>query len=747
MVIKDTGNLTDNALFTLEQRYLQKGEDGSSIETPIEMFKRVSNSLAGAEKKADQAKWADRFFNVMWDLDFIPNSPTLMNAGTGQGTLSACYVMDIDDSMSSIMMTAHDQAMIEKFGGGIGFSLRDLRPEGTPIKTTQGKACGPIAVLETLSQVGTMITQGGKRDGAHMAIMSVYHPDIKKFITCKTEEGKIKNFNISVGADGNFMKAVRDDKYLHLTYPLDKNSYDEPKDDSYISARGLFNDITKGAWRNGEPGMVWLDRINRDNTTPQLGQINATNPCGEQPLLSGESCNLGSINLGNFVNGNKEFDFDRFKEIIETCTRLLDNVISVNHHPTEKTQTVNAQTRKIGLGVMGLADCLVSMEIPYDSTEALSIADKIGSVLKTTADNYSSSLGKERGDFPAFDESPLNEKNGGEWKNMRNAWRLSIAPTGTISMIADTSSGIEPHFSLSFKKHNMSAAMANVELFYTVKGLRDALKHDNLDEYLDNGGDINDLLDDKLASLYKTSETISPEAHVNMQIVWQKYVDSGISKTINLANSATQEDVYNAYMQAWGGDCKGITVYRQGSRKDEVLVATNQKTVSDVLDPVEGIASRPRNLQGTTTKMNTGQGTMYVTLNSDTAGELYEVFATIGKAGGTAHANTEAICRLISLAMQYRIPTAEIINQLSGIQSNPVWDNGVLVQSIADGISKVLGEAIDTPTIDSAPSVDSFTEGAAAAMASVDECPVCQSPLIMAEGCESCRACGYSKCG
>ncbi|MAH45135.1 ribonucleoside-diphosphate reductase, adenosylcobalamin-dependent [Candidatus Pacearchaeota archaeon] len=747
MLIKDTGNLTDNALQVLNRRYLHRDEDGLPTESPIQMFKRVANSLASIEKKDERDSWAEKFFSVMWSLDFLPNSPTLMNAGTGQGTLSACYVLDIGDSMSSIMMTAHDQAMIEKFGGGVGFSLSGIRPKGTPIKTTQGRACGPIAVLQTLSQVGTMITQGGKRAGAHMAVISVYHPDILEFISCKAVEGDIDNFNISVGADSTFMTAVEDDNFLHLTWPLDTNSYDTlplstTGEGTWIKARELFDKITTGAWKNGEPGMVWLDHINQDNTTPHLGDINATNPCGEQPLLSGESCNLGSINLGNFVTDDKEFDLDRFKYTIKTCVHLLDNVIEVNNHPTEKTRQVNAQTRKIGLGVMGWADCLVRMDIPYDTQAALDLADQIGNALQVTADNYSNYLGKERGDFPAFAKSPLNKKNGGEWDHMRNAWRLSIAPTGTISMIADASSGIEPHFSLAFKKHNMSSQMQDIELFYVNKDLKKALNHDDLDAYLEKNGNITALLDEELVNLYRTSDVISPEWHVKMQIVWQKYVDSGISKTINLANTATLDDVYTAYMQAWSGNCKGITVYRQGSRAKEVLVSSDKSAPA----PSEDKLSRPRSLSGSTTKMNTGQGTMYVTLNSDDDGDLYEVFATIGKAGGTAHANTEAICRLISLAMQYQIPTTEIINQLSGIQSTPVWDNGVLVQSIADGISKVLGESSDS-TATSTTAMQSFTEGAVAAVSAVDECPVCSGPLNMSEGCEKCQACGYSQCG
>ena len=751
VVQKETGNFTNNGLRVLEKRYLIRDETNIPLETPQELFRRVANSLAAQESK-DQKYWEEAFFSLMWDLDFMPNSPTLMNAGTGQGTLSACYVLDIDDSMSSIMMAAHDQAMIEKFGGGIGFSLSALRPKGTYIKSTQGNACGPIQVLRTLSQVGTMITQGGRRDGAHMAIMSVYHPDIEEFIECKSVEGDIHNFNISIGADSTFMQAVKDDKYINLTWPVDTKSYSEPNEDisgNFVKASDLFNKIVEGAWKNGEPGMVWLDRIAQDNATPHLGTINATNPCGEQPLLNGESCNLGSINLGNFVTEDKKFDFDRFTSTIETCVRLLDDVIEANQHPTEQTRLVNAQTRKIGLGVMGFADCLVRMDIPYDTQAALDLADQLGSVLQKTADNYSSYLGEKKGSFPAFDKSPLNKKNGGKWEHMRNAWRLSIAPTGTISMIVEASSGIEPHFLLAYKKHNMSSQMADLELFYVNKDLKEVLNRADLDTYLDNGGDIADLLTDEMKVLFKTSATTAPEWHVKMQTIWQKYIDSGISKTINLANDAHVDDVYASYMQAWSNSCKGITVYRQGSRDKEVLVPTTN-TATDPSETSTQPRSRPRRVEGSTTKVNTGQGTMYVTVNTDPIGDLYEVFATIGKAGGNELANTEAICRLISLAMQYRIPTDAVVNQLKGIQSTPAWDNGVLIKSIADGIAHVLRDFV-SETEDAPTSVmEEFTKDAAeevVAVVSGDACPTCGTQLNMSEGCISCVACNWSKCG
>ena len=751
------GKLTDNAIKVLEKRYLMKGPDNEPVEAPQELFQRVAHTLAANEgqygaTEAEIDEWSKKFFDLMWNLDFMPNSPTLMNAGTGDGTLSACYVLDIDDSMSSIMMTAHDQAMIEKFGGGIGFSLSALRPKNTPISTTQGKACGPISVLRTLSQVGTMITQGGRRDGAHMAIMSVYHPDIEEFITCKTIEGDIHNFNISVGADSNFMEAVKDDEYINLTWPMDQDTYTKDqlrKVQKVLRARDLFNKIIEGAWRNGEPGMVWLDRINQDNTTPKLGVINATNPCGEQPLLSGESCNLGSINLGNYVQPSDgtsfSFDMDRFVDTVKTCVRLLDNVIDANTHPTEKTKGMNFQTRKIGLGVMGWADCLVRMGISYDSEEALELASLIGSQLQETADAYSYHLGLEKGDFPAFPESTLNKKNGGNWKHMRNAWRLSIAPTGTISMIASCSSGIEPLFALSYKKHNLSSQLEGVSLFYVNEDFKQHIPEIDIDVFLKDGGDLYTLVDDDIQNLFVTTSRIAPNAHVEMQAVWQQFVDSGISKTINLSNSASQKDIYDAYMQAWSLDCKGITVYRQGSREKEVLVSTAD-IKTDKTETSLSRASRSRTLSGTTTKIQTGMGNLYVTINRDENDNLYEVFATIGKAGGTEVANTEAICRLASLVMQHGISSEEIASQLIGIQSEPIWDNGVLIKSMPDAIGKTLAE-IEGISPGKNPN-EVAEEKFGRVFSSAESCSECQSTDVATEeGCLKCYSCGYSKCG
>jgi len=768
MTVGTTGNFTENAVSVLEKRYLLK--DGEETESPEKMFSRVSKCLSEVESNyrvsgKEIRELEKSFFELMWSLDFVPNSPTLMNAGTGQGTLSACYVLDIDDSMEGITTTIKDQAFIEKFGGGVGFALSGIRPKGRPITTTQGAACGPIAVLRVLSEVGNLITQGGKRAGAHMAIMSVYHPDIEEFITCKNVEGRIDNFNISVGADSNFMEAVKNDQYINFTWPLDKNRYYEDQLDAdrkqpgkSMKARDLFNKIVSGAWKNGEPGMVWLDRINEDNTTPQIGRINATNPCGEQPLLSGESCNLGSINLGNFYleneGGSYGFDSSRFDETVKLSVRLLDNVVDANNHPTDKTREMNKLTRKIGLGVMGWADLLTKLGIPYDSEEALELGNLIASNLKDTADKESSRLGKLNGNFPAFDESTLNKKNGGKWDYMRNAWRLSIAPTGTISMIADASSGIEPHFSLSYKKHNMSSQLENTELYYINKYLLDYVPDGlDVDKYLGSGKALIDFVPNDRKNHFRTSNDITPEWHVKMQSIWQHHVDSGISKTINMPFESSEEDVDKAYRLAWSSGCKGITVYRNGSRQKEVLVSTELNigaSDTDGLLPIQVSVNfdRPEVLDGQTWKVPTGHGNMYVNLSFH-ENRLVELFANVGKSGASTNAQIEALGRVISTALQHGVPAPDLAKQLRGINSDkPVYHKGRLIRSTPDAIAWVLDQVSDK--VQSSTDVQhSFQESVEPIFMSEDrvECPDCDSDsMVQEEGCMKCYSCGYSAC-
>ena len=763
-VVSNFQTLSPIAERILRGRYLiNKGDSHESYE---EMVKRVTNAVADAEETDElKKKWKEVFFDLIWSLDFVPNSPTLMNAGTGDGTLSACYVLPLGDDIEDIIATSGNQIRIEKWGGGVGFPLSNLRPKGYPIRSTQGFACGPVMVLKTLAQNGRMITQGGKRNGAHMAIMSIYHPDVEEFITCKAEEGQIENFNISIGADSNFMQAVEDDKYLHLTFPLDKKIYDSPRSDDdgrYVKARQLFNSITFGAWLNGEPGMVWLDRINEDNATPNLGDIEATNPCGEQPLLGNESCNLGSINVANYViyspKGRAKFDMTRFKTTVQNTIRFLDDVITVNHHPTPETQNINDLTRKVGLGLMGWADMLYQLSIPYHSDEAMSLAEQVGSTLKEVADKTSFKLGQEKGDFPEFKNSPLNQVNGGPWANMRNAWRLSIAPTGTIGMIADTSTSIEPQFALIYKKSNLSAAFEGESFYYHNKYFMDAMESIDLSveekEEIIKGLKAGESLQsmeyqvegfDELKRVFVVTEDVPATKHVRIQSIFQKYVDSGISKTINLPFTATEEEISAAYTQAWHEKCKGITVYRAGSRADEVLVAgiEDEDKKSNVSSNGNMQWERPHQISGTTSKVQTGHGSLYVTINGDAEMPVAEVVAWTGKSGACEHASSEAFGRLISAALQHGVPIDEIVDQLKGIECCPTFFNGKQIKSPADGIAYVLG------LVDSGTSLNDKKSARVSSKIPTKsgmKCPMCKEDLQMEAGCQTCYSCDWSGC-
>jgi ribonucleoside-diphosphate reductase alpha chain len=590
--IKLVTQLTQQAETVATSRYYLKDEDDKIIENAEEMFKRVGIAIAKLDmlygRMAPEASMtAIDFTDIMKDLKFIPNSPTLMNAGTNQGTLSACFVLPLEDSMEDIMKAAHDIAMVQKFGGGTGFSLSKLRPRGDRIKTTHGIACGPIQVLKTLSRVSSMITQGGKRDGANMAVMSIYHPDILEFIDCKKVEGEIHNFNISVGVDANFMKAVESNSDYNLINPKNNEVVGQ------LNAKTVFNKIIYGAWRNGEPGMIFLDNVNKDNhVKEEYGEMIATNPCGEQPLLGNESCNLGSINLAKFYNEDEnDVDWSELERSVKTSVHFLDNVIDANEYATPEIEKMTKATRKIGLGVMGFADLLIQLKIKYNSIEGRKLGKDIMSFIRDKADKQSIKLAKERGTFPAWGKSNYNED-----EKYRNACRLTVAPTGTISMLADTSSGIEPTFALVWKKSNI---LEGQTLYYVNKYFEtDAKTHDfyseDLMEHLSQGGSLQtrDDVPTWAKEIYVTAPEISAEDHVEMQAVFQEDCDSGISKTINFPNEASINDVESAYLSAWRLDCKGITVYRAGSREKEVLVkGTEEKeeTVDDQLNFFDSI--------------------------------------------------------------------------------------------------------------------------------------------------------------
>ena len=587
----NTPTITDQANVILKHRYLLKNSDNEVIETPEQMFERVANAVAkidkdymGLDVEADLT--AKDFYTIMSNLEFVPNSPTLMNAGTEQGTLSACFVLPLEDSMEGIMKAATDSAMVQKFGGGTGFALSKLRPKGDKIQSTHGIACGPIEVLKTLSRVSSMITQGGKRDGANMAVMSIYHPDILDFIDCKKVEGEIHNFNISVGVDSNFMKAVEGNMDYNLINPKSNEVVGK------LNAREVFAKIVEGAWNNGEPGMIFLDQVNKDNhVTEQYGEMIATNPCGEQPLLGNESCNLGSINLAKFYTKadgpthgwEEKINWENLEKVTRTSVHFLDNVIDANKYATPEIEEMTKSTRKIGLGVMGFADLLIQMHVPYNSSTAREIGAELMTKIREWSDDESLELAKVRGTFPAWDKSNYDK----ETEAYRNHCRLTVAPTGTISMIADTSSGIEPTFALAWKKQNIleGKTLNYVNKYFEADAEKYGFYSEDLMDYLAEGGSLESVpnVPDWVKAVYATAPDISPEDHVLMQSAFQEAVDSGISKTINFANSATKEDVENAYMLAWKEGCKGITVYRAGSREKEVLVKGNKEKAEQPL--------------------------------------------------------------------------------------------------------------------------------------------------------------------
>ena len=579
--------ITEQANVILNHRYLLKNEYNEVIETPEELFNRVSKAVAAIDKSYlsldVETKLTEKdFYSIMSNLEFIPNSPTLMNAGTEQGTLSACFVLPLEDSMEGIMKAATDAAMVQKFGGGTGFALSKLRPKGTSIKSTHGIACGPIEVLKTLSRVSSMITQGGKRDGANMAVMSIYHPDILEFIECKKVEGDIHNFNISVGVDSNFMEAVKHDMDYSLINPKDNTVT------GHLNAKEVFNKIVEGAWRNGEAGMIFLDQVNKDNhVSEKYGEMIATNPCGEQPLLGNESCNLGSINLARFYKKPKKastfgwkekIDWNHLEWVTRTSVHFLDNVIDANKYATPEIEEMTKATRKIGLGIMGFADLLIQMQVSYASELAREVGKEMMSKVREWADDESKQLAKVRGTFPAWNDSNYDK----ETEAYRNHCRLTVAPTGTISMIADTSSGIEPTFALAWKKQNIleGKTLNYINKYFEADAIKHGFYSEDLMDYLAEGGSLETVPDvpDWAKEVYSTAPEISPKDHVLMQAAFQESCDSGISKTINFPNEATIEDVEDTYMIAWENGCKGITVYRAGSREKEVLVKGNKES-------------------------------------------------------------------------------------------------------------------------------------------------------------------------
>ncbi len=745
--VEHKARISENAMVVLEKRYLKKDRDGKVIETPEELFYRVAHHIASAELKynsdADISRTAEEFYKIMVSLEFLPNSPTLMNAGRELGQLSACFVIPVEDSMESIFDAVKYTALIHKSGGGTGFSFSRIRPSKDRVGSTGGIASGPLSFMKAFDTATDVIKQGGMRRGANMGILNVNHPDIMAFIHFKEDPRALTNFNLSVAATDEFMQAVENNADYNLVNPHSGEST------ARLNAREVFNTIVESAWRSGEPGIIFIDSINGFNPTPHLGRIESTNPCGEQPLLPFESCNLASINLSKMVkyaDGRAQIDWEKLADTVYTGIHFLDNVIDVNKFPLPQIDKMTKSTRKVGLGIMGFSDLLILLRIAYNSEKAIQMAEEIMHFVSDKANEESERLGRERGLFPAFVGSIYD--NEGALKP-RNANRTTIAPTGTLSIIAGCSSGIEPLFALCYERHILDGAKLLEVNPYFEKVARDGgFYSEELMQQLSQGKRLADFDDIPgwVKEVFVTSYDIEPEWHVRMQAAFQKYTDSAVSKTVNLPSDATREEVAKIYLMAYKLGLKGLTIYRDRSRDSQVLNLGQKQDAGDVVEGESrrGPRQRPKVTKGITERVNTGCGYIYVTVNFDDQG-ICEVFSSLGKAGGCASAQLEGICRLISLALRSGVDTAAIVKQIRAIRCPSVsWEQGKLVLSCADAIGSVLGKYI------------AKEENLAVAKISFDQsinsnwtgqCPDCGSILVYQEGCHICQSCGYTKCG
>lgn len=741
-----------NAITVLEKRYLKKNEQGKVLEEPSQLFMRVAEAIAAADREfagsADFSKTKQEFYEMMMNQEFMPNSPTLMNAGRDLGQLSACFVLPVEDSMEEIFDAVKNAALIHKSGGGTGFSFSRLRPKGASVNSTGGVASGPVSFMKVFNASTEAVKQGGTRRGANMGILRVDHPDIMEFIQCKKNNNDITNFNISVGITEAFMNAVHNGTDYALIDPSTK------KETGRLKAQEVFDLIVDMAWTNGEPGIIFLDRLNRDNVVKSLGEIESTNPCGEQPLLPYESCNLGSLNLNMFLiekNGGYEMDYARFRRVIASAVHFLDNVITVNNYPLLKIREMTLKTRKVGLGLMGFADVLYKLRIPYNSEEAISFAEEVMSFIQSAAKDASEELAKQRGTFPEYEFSSLKGK-----RLQRNATVSTIAPTGTISIICGASSGIEPVFALSYIRNVMdNNELVETHPYFEEVAKRRGFYSQELMQKIAKEGTIAHMeeIPEDVRRVFVTSHDITPEYHIRMQAAFQKHTDNAVSKTVNFKNNATHDDVREVYELAFELELKGVTIYRDGSREAQVLnigkvnregepkpePAVPEESHEDKVTP----RVRPEMTMGITQKVKIGCGNLYVTVNYDENG-ICEVFTNLGRAGGCP-SQSEATSRLVSTALRSGIDVKAVIEQLRGIRCHSTLRKGdVKVLSCPDAIGRVLERAAELhgenyhaniPQNDiKAPKGDSV-------------CPECGSELEHEGGCNVCRSCGYSHCG
>lgn len=738
--------LTDNARVVLEKRYLMRDEHGKPVENIDGLFERVAKTVAhpDLDYKGEDAETAQKIFlDMMEKLDFLPNSPTLMNAGRPLGQLSACFVLPVEDSMEDIFEAIKRAALIHKSGGGTGFSFSRLRPKGSTVNTTGGVASGPVSFMRVFNMATEAVKQGGTRRGANMGILRVDHPDILEFIDCKKDNADITNFNISVGITEDFMKAVEKDEEYDLVDPSTKKAVKK------LRAKDIFEKIVDSAWRNGEPGIIFLDRLNRDNVVPTCGEIESTNPCGEQPLLPFEACNLGSINLSHMLNADSsDVDWDKLGKTVLGAVHFLDNVIDANRYPLEKIDEMTKKTRKVGLGVMGWADMLLELGIPYNTDEAVELGGKIMKFITETARKESIELAKVRGAFPLFEVSTLKD---GE--PQRNATVTTIAPTGTLSIIAGCSSGVEPIFAYVFIRNVMDGTEL-IEVNPILKRVLEerGLYSDKLMKKIAEQGSLAHIpeIPDDIRRVFVCAHDISPEYHIRMQASFQNFTDNAVSKTVNFANSATRDDVREVYMLAYKLGCKGVTIYRDGSRDAQVLNIGKVNGKGKEEEKSRAPRPRPDVTTGFTEKVRIGCGNLYITVNYDDNG-ICEVFTNTGRAGGCP-SQSEATARLVSIAMRSGVDPDTIIEQLKGIRCpSTIRQPGMKVTSCPDAIARVIekvkrfqdGRAPQPITQNEQKKYD-YVEYVDANM---KFCPECGQKLEHEGGCVTCRNCGYSKCG
>ncbi|MBM4145567.1 MAG: vitamin B12-dependent ribonucleotide reductase [Nitrospira sp.] len=732
-------NLTPNALKVLEKRYLKKNEEGKVVETPDDLFRRVAKSIASADlqygKSPEEVEaFENDFYTMLTSLAFLPNSPTLMNAGRRLGQLSACFVLPVNDSMESIFDAVKHTAIIHKSGGGTGFSFSRLRPNGDIVGSTKGISSGPVSFMTVFDTATEAVKQGGTRRGANMGILRVDHPDILNFITCKDDTAKFNNFNISVAITDEFMQAVEEDKTYDLINPRTK------KVANTLKAKDVFNLIVEHAWRNGEPGIVFIDRVDASNPTPKAGHIESTNPCGEQPLLPYESCNLGSINLAKMIKPEStEVDWDKLRDTTWKAVHFLDNVIDINKYPLPKIEEMTKANRKIGLGVMGWADMLIQLGIPYNSDKAAHLAEDVMEFIQKEGKSASEALAAARVVFPNYEGSIYDGK-----VKLRNATVTTIAPTGTLSIIAGCSSGIEPLFAVSFVRTVMEGTKL-IEInpyFEKVAKERGFWSRDLMERIADKGSvqDFEEIPSD-VKAVFVTAHDISPVEHITMQAAFQKFVDNAVSKTVNFPHKATPKDVEDVYLLAYKLGCKGVTVYRDGSREKQVLTK-GRKDEKHAIESWQKIVprKRPEVIRGSTRFMKTGCGNLYVTINEDGEGHLFELFTSMGKAGGCAASQSEAIGRLVSLAFRSNIEPDEVINQLKGISCHsPTWHDGGRVLSCSDAIARALEKY-------NAKGKKGNGDSNKVIML-MGACPECGGAVEHEGGCAVCHNCGFTKCG